>query len=546
MNKNQSIDALYDYIIVGGGSAGCTLANRLSEDPSKTVCLLEAGPKDWHPWIHVPLGLMKGMFDPAINWKFTSTPQSHMHDRTIYMPRGKTLGGSSSINGMMYMRGHPSDYDDWAASGNPGWSYDDVLPYFKKSENNEQFGGDAWHGSGGELNVTYIKKPSPLHETFFTAAEQLQYRRNPNFNAAKQDGFGISQVTQKGGRRMSAARAFIKPAKHRSNLRIVTNAVAGKISVEQKRARSIEYTVKGKRSIITASSEIILSAGSLVSPKLLLLSGIGDAVSLKSHGIDCIHHLPGVGQNLHDHSAIQVLCSTPDRVPYGLSIKALPGLVSSVFEYAFKRTGLFASNMVESTGFTRSKPTLDRPDIQFIMVPGYRPHPAKMMGYGHGWVLSAVLLRPVSRGSVSLRSSDPLAPPLINPGFFSRPQDLEDLTDGLIEARRILSAPAFESLKATEMFPGESVQTRDELKDYTQRFGGTIFHPVGTCKMGSDSNAVVDARLKVHGITGLRVVDASIMPSIVGGNTNAPTIMIAEKAADMIKADAVKSAISGG
>ena len=528
-------DEQFDYVIVGGGSAGCTLANRLSEDPSKTVCLLEAGPKDWHPWIHVPLGLMKGMVDPSINWKFASAPQTHMQERKIYMPRGKTLGGSSSINGMMYVRGHPSDYDDWAAAGNTGWSYSDVLPYFKKSENNEQYGGDEWHGSGGELNVTYIKKPSPLHETFFTAAEQLQYRRNSDFNGAKQDGFGLSQVTQKDGRRMSAAQAFLKPARHRSNLRVVTNAMAGRINVAQGRARSIDVTVKGQRKVFAARAELILSAGALISPKLLMLSGIGDTEMLGRHNVECIHHLPGVGRNLQDHCAIQVLCSTKNRQAYGLTVEAVPGLVASVFEYAFKRTGLLASNMVESTAFIRTKSTLERPDIQFILLPGYRPHPAKMIGYRRGWVLSVILLRPASRGSVTLANTDPQAPPLIDPGFFSQQQDLENLTDGLIEARRILSAPAFDSLHATEEFPGSGVQSRDALKDYIRRFGGTIFHPVGTCKMGNDDSAVVDSQLKVHGLEGLRVVDASIMPSIVGGNTNAPTIMIAEKAAELIK-----------
>jgi choline dehydrogenase-like flavoprotein len=528
--------AQFDYIIVGGGSAGCTLANRLSEDPAVQVCLLEAGPKDWHPWIHVPLGLMKGMFDPAINWKFSSAPQSNMHNRNIYLPRGKTLGGSSSINGMMYMRGHPTDYDDWAAAGNTGWSYNDVLPYFKKSENNEQYGDSEWHGSGGELNVTYIKKPSPLHETFFAAAEQLQYRRNPDFNGEEQDGFGLSQVTQKDGRRMSTATAFLKPVRQRRNVQVVTNAVAGRIHTEQRRARAIEVFVKGQRQVFAARAEIVLSAGSLVSPKLLMLSGIGDADELAAHGIQSVHHLSGVGHNLHDHNAIQVLCSTRSKMAYGLTLNAIPGLASSVFEYAFKRTGLFASNMVESTGFIRTKSSLDRPDIQFILLPGFRPHPAKMLGHGRGWVLSAVLLRPKSRGRISLATADPQAAPVIDPDFFSDPQDIETLTDGLVEARRILSAPAFDALNAVETYPGADVQSRDALINYTRQYGATIFHPVGTCKMGHDRMAVVDNKLKVHGIEGLRVVDASIMPTIVGGNTNAPTIMIAEKAADLIKA----------
>ena len=528
----------FDHVIVGGGSAGCVLANRLSEDPSATVCLLEAGPRDRSPWIHVPLGVMRCMFDGAINWKFSSAGQTGMNGRSIYMPRGRTLGGSSSINGMIYIRGHRADYDDWAALGNEGWGFDDVLPYFRKSENNLQHGDADLHGDGGPLDVTYISSPSPLHETFFRAAEELQYRRNDDFNGASQEGFGIYQVTQRNGRRLSTARAFLKPIEARKNLSVITGATATRIRIENGRATGIEARIGNAPAVISARRELVLSAGALLSPKLLMLSGIGDAGELGAHGIASVHQLPGVGRNLHDHPAIHAFYRTASRKAYGLTVGALPELAWWALEYAAVRTGLFSSNMVEAGGFVKTRSGLERPDIQFNLIPGYRESPSQMIGYGRGYVVTAALLRPTSRGSLTLADADPETPPRIDPNLLGTDEDLDVLTDGLAITRRLANAPAFSGLAGTERYPGDAVQSRDELRSYVQNHGATIFHPVGTCRMGSDEMAVVDSRLRVRGLAGLRVVDASIMPSIVGGNTNAPTIMIAEKAADMIREDA--------
>ncbi len=528
----------FDYVIVGGGSAGCVLASRLSEDPSATVCLIEAGPRDWRPWIHVPLGVMRCMFDGAINWKFASAPQDGMNGRRIYVPRGRTLGGSSSVNGMIYVRGHPGDYDEWAGLGNEGWGFADVLPYFRKSENNLEHGGGELHGTGGPLDVTYIRRPSPLHETFFRAAEELQFPRNGDFNGASQDGFGLYQVTQRDGRRLSTARAFLKPAEGRKNLSVLTGAEARRIRIRDGRASGVEIGVKGASVAVAAERELILSAGAVLSPKLLMLSGIGDGADLRTHGIEVVRHLPGVGRNLQDHPAIHAYYGTGDRRAYGLTVGALPELAWWTLAYAFARTGLFASNMVEAGGFARSRPSLDRPDLQFNFIPGYRESPSRMIGYGRGYVVTSALLRPTSRGALTLKDADPDTAPNIDPNLLGTDEDLEALTEGFCIGRRLVDAPAFAALRGTERHPGDAVRSRDEIREYVKACGATIFHPVGTCRMGSGETAVVDSRLRVRGVNGLRVVDASIMPVIVGGNTNAPTIMIAEKAADMIRRDA--------
>ena len=528
----------FDYVIVGGGSAGCVLANRLSEDAAVRVCLLEAGPPARSPYIHVPLGLLKGMTDPKINWMFASAPQDKMNGRRIYLPRGKTLGGSSSINGMMYMRGHRTDYDDWAALGNDGWSYEEILPYFQKSENNEAYGGDDFHGTNGPLNVMYLKTPSPLHDNLFEAVESLQYKRNPDFNGAEQEGFGIFQVTQKNGRRNSTARAFLRPARNRKNLEIITNAPAAGLVLDGRRVTGVRVFRIGAEEIFGAGREVILAAGAFISPKLLMLSGVGNGDELKGQGIDVVHHLPGVGKNLQDHLNAGIFLKSNHSRPYGLSVGALPKLTGWVFDYLFRRRGLFASNMVEAGGFLRTDPSLARPDIQCIFIPGYREPPPKLVGYGHGYMINAVLLRPKSRGQVTLADANPASPPVIDPNFLDDETDLDDLTRGLKEVRRIIHTDAFAEYKAWEILPGEDVRTDDALRDYVRDNAQTIFHPVSTCKMGSDDMAVVDQRLRVLGLEGVRVADASIMPTLVGGNTNAPTIMIAEKAADMIKEDA--------
>jgi choline dehydrogenase len=523
----------FDFVIVGAGSAGCVLANRLSEDPSNRVCLIEAGPSDRSPLIRVPMGIRLLMQHKVYNWRFSTVPQEHAGNRAIYIPRGRVIGGSSSINGMVYMRGHRLDYDDWARDGARGWSFEEVLPYFKKSENNENFGG-PFHGKGGPWNVKNADRNTPLVEDFLKAADSLQLPRNEDFNGATQEGFGWRQANIRDGYRSSAATAFLDPARDRANLTVLDNCVVSRVIVENKRATGVEILRGGDRFTVPARREVIASAGAIHSPAILMRSGIGDAKELAQKGIPCVHDAPGVGRNLQDHISAMVQYTSPTTVPYGLSLRSFPFIAWSVLEYGLFRRGMLANNFMNAGAFLLTDRQLDRPDLQLILVPAHR-NAKGQVGFGHGYGLVAVVLRPKARGRVGIADANAHIAPDIDPRFLSEPDDVDTLVKGLKISRRLLETPAWDRVRGHEFRPGTEVDTDDKLADYARKTSVTVFHPVGTCRMGSDAAAVVDPELRVRGIAGLRVVDASIMPTIIGGNTNAPTIMIAEKAADMIR-----------
>jgi choline dehydrogenase len=523
-----------DYLIVGAGTAGCVLANRLSAQPDVDVTLMEAGTQDKRWLIETPAAVGGLMRHPVLNWNFKTAPQRHAGDRVIPVPRGKVLGGTGSINGMVYTRGHPRDFDEWAALGNPGWSYRDVLPYFVRSENNERFRDSPFHGVGGPMNVKAIEPHNPLVDRFVDAARSRGYAFREDFNAIEQEGFGPRQATIRRGRRESTATAFLRPALSRDNLAVVPQALARRILIEGGRVVGVEYESDGKTKTVGVRKEVILCAGSIGSPQLLLLSGVGEASALQKLGIGVTSDLSGVGWNLQDHYAITFMMRTADSTSYGLSWKALPRNAWWVLDYLLRKRGPLASNVFEAHGFVRTSPALDRPDIQIIFIPAHRNASGFPIPFGHGFGINIALLRPRSRGAVSLVSPDPRVPPLIDPCFLSEPEDLAPLIEGFKIAREILSAPPFATLRATEIQPGPGVVSNEQIEHYIRSTGFTVFHPVGTCRMGSDAAAVVDPQLRVKGVEGLRIADASIFPRIVGGNTNAAVVMVAEKAADLI------------
>ena len=525
---------MFDYVIVGAGTAGCVLANRLSEDQSNRVCLIEAGPRDSNFFIHVPALVAAAMVRPSIVWGYWSAPQRNLDGRKVPIPRGRVLGGTSSINGMVYIRGNPRDYDDWAAAGNRGWSYQELLPYFVRSENNEAFHGSPYHGKGGPMNVLSIKRPNPLNEAFWEAMQSLQYRRNDDFNGPDTEGYGPRQGTIKDGRRESGVTAFLEPAMNRPNLTVLTKTLVTRVVLENRRAIGVEIQRDGETRPIGARREVILSGGSIGSPQILLLSGIGDGAALQALGISVQHNLPGVGANYHDHVASAVLMATSNSTSYGISLKALPRGAWNVFEYLLMRKGPLASNVFESHAFVKTTSGLDRPDTQIVFQPARRNQSTFPLPLGHGFNISVVLLYPKSRGRIALSSPDPRAMPIIDPNILSMPEDFDPLVRGLKLARRILAAPAFSPYQGTEFLPGPKVESDEAFKEYLRATTATVFHPAGSCRMGVDDAAVVTPELKVRGVDGLRVADASIFPRLMGGNTNAPVVMVAEKAADMI------------
>jgi len=527
----------FDFVVVGGGSAGCVLANRLSEDPSNSVCLLEAGASDWTPLIHIPLGVMFLIDHKKWNWNYKTEGQKNASKRQIPIPRGRTLGGSSSINGMVYARGNWRDYDDWAnKAGCKGWSYREVLPYFKRAENNEKFTDDPLHGTGGPLNVSNIKRPNKMLQLLFESTDALQIPRREDFNDGEQEGFGERQTTIKNGRRWSAAKAYLDPARKRPNLTILTGAMADKVVIEGSKATGIEIIHNGQRKTINANREICISTGAIVSPTLLMRSGIGDPKELAQHGIEVKQALPGVGKNLQDHIAASIVTQTDSIMGYGISFKAIPKLAVQGLDYIFNRAGMVASNINEATGYIKSKPDLDRPDIQIGFAPAVRARGGRKLVRGHGYSSNVSLMHPKSKGTITIRDADPMSSPVIDPNFLSEEEDLEAMVKGIKVARQILGSPAFDKVRGEELRPGIDAQSDEELAQYVRDNCATVYHPVRTCAMGpaKDKMSVVDPELKVKGIEGLRVIDASVMPLQIGGNTNAPTIMIAEKASDMI------------
>ena len=524
---------MFDYIVVGSGSGGSVVASRLTEDPNIKVCLLEAGKPDKSILIHAPIGVAALLPRKFYNWGFDTVPQPHLKGRKGYQPRGKTLGGSSSINAMLYIRGHRSDYDGWAELGNTGWGWDDVLPYFKKSENNER-GDDDLHGSGGPLNVADLRSNMPICEVFADAAMQVQLPKTNDFNGPEQEGVGPYQATQKNGERWSAAKGYLTPNLDRPNLTVITEAHATKILLDGKRATGIAYSQKGKISEIKAAREVILCGGAFASPQLLLLSGIGPAEELKGYGIDVAHDLKGVGKNLQDHIDYVSAYKSSSRDTMGISLGGGIDLFKGISEWRKKRTGIISSPLAEYGAFLKTDPSLSRPDIQLHFVIGPLDDHARKTHLGHGYSCHVCVLRPESRGYVGLNSKDPLAAPLIDPNFLAEQTDLDTLVKGVRQMQKILDAPAFDSYRGKPLYPVD-FNSEDSIIDAIRSRADTVYHPVGTCKMGTDDMAVVDPELRVRGITGLRIADAAVMPTLIGGNTNAPTVMIGEKAADMIK-----------
>ncbi|MEZ3159190.1 choline dehydrogenase [Microbacterium sp. BWT-B31] len=520
----------YDYIVVGAGAAGSAVANRLSQDPNTSVLLLEAGGKDSSFLVHIPVGFTK-LGGPRYNWGFETVPQPELNNRTMWYPQGRLLGGSTSINAMIYIRGNRYDYDRWAEQGNDQWGFEQVLPFFRKAEHNERL-NDRYHSSDGAMNVTEQVAHNELSKAFVRAAQELGLPFTPDFNGAEQDGVGYYDVTQKKARRESAATAYLKPAKKRRNLTVQTQALATKVLVENGRAIGLRYTVNGRERVAYADREVVLSAGAVNSPRLLLLSGIGPAEELKALGIEVVHDLPGVGKNYQDHMDVYLTAETTP-VSYNRSDRPVPAVLAMI-QYILYRTGPITASVCEAGMFVRSSSEVPAPDIQMHCLPAYVIDHGRLRVKGHGMTINTCNLRPKSVGSVTLRSSDPAVPPAIDPAFLSDPYDWKISLEGFKWGREMLATKAYAPYVKKEHMPGADVKTDKEIREYVKQWSKTDYHPVGSCKMGDDELAVVDQQLRVHGIDRLRVVDASIMPTLISGNTQATSIMIGEKGAHHI------------
>jgi choline dehydrogenase len=527
----------FDYVIVGAGSAGCVLANRLSASGQHSVLLLEAGPKDTNIWIHVPLGYGKLFKEASVNWMFQTEPEPGLNGRSVFQPRGKVLGGSSSINGLLYVRGQHEDYDRWRQRGNVGWGYDDVLPYFKKAEN-QQRGADDYHGSGGPLSVSDWRHDDPLSEAFVKAAVETGIPFNPDFNGATQEGAGFFQTTTRRGRRASSAFSYLKPAKNRGNLHIETSALAQRIVFEGKRAKAVEYKQDGHLRTARARKELLVSSGAYNSPQLLQLSGVGPADLLKTHGINVVLDAPGVGSDLQDHLQVRIVTRCAQTITLNDVVNHPVRRVMAGVRWALARSGPLTIAAGTSGAFFKTNPRLASPDIQIHFIPFSTDKMGENLHSFSGFTASVCQLRPESRGSLKIRSANPGDPPEIRVNYLATETDRAAFIDGLKILRKILAAPALKAYCVDEVYPGADVTSDEDVLDFCRKTGSTVYHPTSTCRMGNDPMAVVDQRLRVRGIDGLRVVDASVMPDLMSGNTNAPTIMIAEKASDMILEDA--------
>jgi choline dehydrogenase len=527
----------FDYIIVGAGSAGCVLANRITASGKHSVLLLEAGPKDRNIWIHVPLGYGKLFKAKSVNWMYQTEPEPGLNGRTVFQPRGKVLGGSSSINGLLYVRGQHEDYDRWRQLGNTGWGFDDVLPYFKAAED-QQRGADEFHGSGGPLPVSDSRHPDPLSQAFIEAAAESGIPKNPDFNGAVQEGAGWFQTTTRRGRRASTARSYLRPARRRSNLRVETAALAQRILFEGRRAAAVEYKQGGTLKTARAGKEILVSSGAYNSPQLLQLSGVGPADPLKRHGIDVVLDAPGVGHDLQDHMQVRIVTRCTQRITLNDIVNNPFRKMMTGLQYAAFRTGPLTIAAGTSGAFFKTNPRLATPDVQIHFLPFSTDKMGEALHSYSGFSASVCQLRPESRGSLRIKSADPSVPPEIRINYLATETDRAANVEGLKILRRILQAPALRAFTVEEVEPGAKISTDEELLAFCRQRGSTVYHPTSTCRMGNDPLAVVDPRLRLRGLEGLRVVDGSIMPDLVSGNTNAAIIMIAEKASRMILEDA--------
>jgi choline dehydrogenase len=527
----------FDYIIVGAGSAGCVLANRLTESGKHRVLLLEAGPSDRHIWVHVPLGYAKLFNNTRYNWCYQTEPQAECHGRNVIAPRGKTLGGSSSINGLIYIRGQAEDFDHWRQLGNAGWSHEDVLPYFRKAEDNERGAGEH-HGAGGPLGVSDIRDRHPLAAAFIEAAVQSGYPRNDDFNGAVQEGAGFYQNTMRSGFRCSTAAGYLKPARRRDNLQVVSEALTTRVLFDGRRATGVEYVVGGETRIAHATGEVLVSGGAFNSPQLLQLSGLGPGELLRSHGIPVVADLPGVGDGLSDHYFARILLRCTEPITLNDAARNWFKGAAAVLQYALFRRGFFATPAISAGCFLRAMPESATPDVQCSIALYSIHNLGDWLDRFPGFTITCTLLRPESRGHVRIKSADPRQAPAIHPNYLATQKDRDTLIAGVKVLRRLAQAPALARYVEAEVDPGPQCASDDDILDFIRHRGSTVYHPVSTCRMGQDPKAVVDERLKVRGFERLRVIDASIMPTVVSGNTNAGTIMIAEKGADMVLEDA--------